>query len=275
MYRITNIIRSHVKHRWHEESTQCTKKRVTCPRLRNAVGDTGRPQTADHEKPRSCSKQPVSHRKVLGKLRRVPPLKEVSSKHKMGGTMDRAIWSPPIFWQCIGYWLTGVSRETRSHRRILPRGCAVSVIVLVVSRVEGNVVSRYSNESDRMTEGRPRQYNASVLVAVLLSEIHKVSAQYGMQSGKCLLANCTSGLAPKATIFSLPIYLPTYLSTFLPTYLPTYLPTWPQYLVAVVYVILLFRIVPLKKHSQGCSFHRCGGGDDRQKLSFVIGLWIA
>lgn len=113
-------------------------------------------------------------------------------------------------------------------------------------------------------EGRPpRQRNASVLVAVLLSEIHKVSAQYGMQSGKCLLANCTSSLAPKATIFSLPS-VPTFLPTYLSTFLPTYLPTWPQYLVAVVYVILLFRIVPLKKHSQGCSFRRCGGGDDRR-----------
>lgn len=70
-----------------------------------------------------------------------------------------------------------------------------------------------------------RQHNASVLVAVLLSEIHKVSVQYGMQSGKCLLANCTSDLAPKATIFSLPtISISTYLPTYLPFYPPTYLP---------------------------------------------------
>lgn len=141
--------------------------------------------------------------------------------------MDRAIRSPPIFWQCTGYWLARVPRETRSHRGIPPEGlrgprkwCWWCLVL------KGTSCRATRMKAERVDRRRAvRQHNASVLVAVLLSEIHKVSAQYGMQSGKCLLANCTSDLAPKATIFFLPtISISVYLPTYLPFYLPTYLP---------------------------------------------------
>lgn len=98
--------------------------------------------------------------------------------------------------------------------------------------------------------GDARSDDVVVVMAVLLSEIHKVSVQYGMQSGKCLLRPTV----PSGWHLRRPSSSPLpHLPTNLPFYPPTYLPTRPQYLVAVVYVILLFRIVPHEKHSQGCS----------------------
>lgn len=53
--------------------------------------------------------------------------------------------------------------------------------------------------------------------------------------------------------FSLLHFLTLHLSTYATCTLPTYPPNRPQCLVAVVYVILLFHIVPFKKQSQGRS----------------------
>jgi len=101
--------------------------------------------------------------------------------------------------------------------------------VLVVPRVEGNVVSRYSNEKRPHGGGSTATVTQRVGVGsgFIVRNPQSISsirnAIWQMSPGQLHLRSGTY----KATIFSqltVPIYLPTYLPTYLPFYPPTYLP---------------------------------------------------
>lgn len=113
-----------------------------------------RPQTTK-SRGRVASSRSLSRRKVLGKLRRVPPFRRSQPEAWDGrhnGPCDPIAANILTMHRLLTGW--GAARDGRSHRGILLRGCATPVMASVVPRIEGNVVSRSSNESDRTATQR-------------------------------------------------------------------------------------------------------------------------